>query len=271
MSEHDWSGYNTIVAGGIRREALFIIVRGGSSSGNSLYASMYGANGNANANVDDIRLVVCPAWHADGDFGFEIAQHLCAGVASRGGAAAMFHWPGHGESDGDPRTLTLDEFVEAGEAVVDKLISSYGPGDLAVAGVQVGAVPAVGIARSRNATKLLLIEPDLDVDAHYGAIERTARRTSLGKKLPPNWAASRFIPQLLRQAPLLEAPLLASEPNRPTHCAVVRYESSPPLDHLDAEELTVPGTRRRRSPDHHLALREAAIDWLVPNRANADV
>ncbi|MBI1844200.1 MAG: hypothetical protein HYR89_06290 [Actinobacteria bacterium] len=262
MAIRDWLGDAVHIRDGLFRHVRFLPTASG-----SLYMSLYAAT---DPGPGGPRLVVCPAWHADGDYGFEIAHHVCAGVALHGGVAAMFHWPGHGESDGDPRTLTMQQLVAAGEAVLDEVIGDHGPGIVAVAGVQVGAVPAVAVARSRRADRLLLIEPDLDADAHFAAIERTARRTSLGKDRPPDWAASRFVPRHLREAPVPTAPLLPADPTRVTRSAAIRYEASTPIGLDGVEEVVVPGSRRRRSPDHHLALREAAIDWLNRTTGRAD-
>lgn len=262
VAVHEWREHAVCISDGLHRDVR--LIRTGSGS---LYMSLYAA---ADPRPDGLRLAVCPAWHADGDYGFEIAHHVCAGAALNGGVAATFHWPGHGESDGDPRTLRMHQLVAAGEAVLDEVIADHGPGVVAVAGVQVGAVPAVAVARSRQADRLVLVEPDLDADAHFAAVERTARRTSLGKDRPPGWAASRFVPHHLREAPVPVAPLLPSDPTRVTRSAVIRYEASTPIGLQDVEEVVVPGNRRRRSPDHHLALREAAVDWLNRTQGGAD-
>ncbi len=253
MGTYDWSDHAVVTSDGIRREVRFL-----STDVGALYVSLYAALVPSDAPV---RLVVVPAWHADGDYGFEIAHHVCAGVARSGGVAALFHWPGHGESDGDARTLTMHQLVAAGEAVLDEVIEVYGPGECALAGVKVGAVAAVHVARSRRADRLLLIEPDLDANAHFTAIERTARRTSLGRHRPPDWAASRFLPQRLRDAPVARVSPM-SDPSLPRRSVVVRYEASTSAVGDEVEEMVVPGSVRRRSPDHHLALRTAAIEWL---------
>lgn len=254
MITRDWAQHATVTTGEIRREARFIRVSTG-----ELYVSFYA---HVVSSSRSIRLVVFPAWHADGDYGFEIAHHLCAGVAKNGGVAATFHWPGHGESDGDPRTMTMEQFVAAGEAVLDEMLVHHGPGEMAVAGVKVAAVPAIGLSLERSVSRLLLIEPDLDVDSHFAALERMARRTSLGKELPSAWASSRFLPQGLRETPVPTAPFGSGNGTSTARTRVIRYEAGASPEMEGVEEVVVPGTSRRRSPDHHLALRSAAIDWL---------
>lgn len=254
MNSRDWAQHGVVTVGGIKRAVKFLNAETG-----SIYSSMYGP---ISGEVSSTRLVVVPAWHADGDYGFEIAHYVCAGVAKRGGVAGMFHWPGHGESEGDPRNVTMAQLVAAGRAVLDELNACYGPGQLAVAGVKVGAVAAVELARSGDAGKLMLIEPDLNAQSHFDSIERMARRTSLGKQLPAQWAASRFVPTRLKEA---EVPVPSPSDgsfDHPMRVGVVRYESSASVEAPSVEQLVVPGTLRRRSPDHHQGLRQAAIEWL---------
>lgn len=231
-----------------------------------IYAALYA---DPRAHAGAIRLLACPAWHGEGDYWFEAAHRLAAGVAVDGGAGIVFHWPGHGESDGDPRELTMEELVAAGIGAADELLTRCGVGPLAVAGVRVGAVPAVLVARGREADTLLLVEPDLEPDVHFAAIERSARRTSLGRPLPPDWAAARFVPRLLRATPPPLGPLPTGSTG-PGRCGVVRYEASDPFDRAGVDEMTVPGTRRRRSPDHHAALCRRGVAWLVGERGDAD-
>jgi pimeloyl-ACP methyl ester carboxylesterase len=172
-----WASTSSWQGDGVRRQLFFV-----SSGADRVYASLYAAT---NPQLD-LRLLICPGWGFD-MFQFNDLMHSMAlGVARLGGAAALFHPPGHGDSTGDMAQLTVPRNVEVVQdlaAEVDTLVPGAGWG---LAGIRIGASVAALSAEALGGDLLALIEPALDLPSHFEEVERRAKRLSLGRGGEPS-------------------------------------------------------------------------------------
>ncbi len=237
----------------MRRQLFFV-----SSGADRVYASLY-------APTDpqlDLRLLICPGWGFD-MFQFNDLMHsLALGVARLGGAATLFHPPGHGDSTGSMADLTVQRNVEVVEdlaAEVDALVPGSGWG---LAGIRIGAAVAALSVGAIGGGLLALIEPALDLPSHFEELERRARRLSLGRGGEPSLfghpLTRRAAQELPRTAP---SEVLARFTGR---AAVIGYgDPQPPAGAGRVSRVTVPGKLGNPAKlEEQRALASAAVAWL---------
>ncbi|HEX9236520.1 MAG TPA: hypothetical protein VF972_09605 [Actinomycetota bacterium] len=167
-----WADASSWEGDGLRRHVFFF-----NSGTERLYGSLYAA---IDARTD-VRLVICTGWGHDMLQLNDLDHHLALGIARLGGAAVLFHPPGHGDSTGSIADLTVQQHVaaalDAGE-VAAKVVGSDG---WSFCGVRIGAAVAALASLDGGGRLLPMIEPVLDLPRHFEALRRRARRVSLGR------------------------------------------------------------------------------------------
>jgi hypothetical protein len=148
---------------GIRRE-LFQF----RSGPDQLYASVYVGP------RPEIGVVVCPGWHADFVYTLRSIHGLALGVARRGGAALVFHWPGQGESGGDLEYASMERLGEAAVHAVAAAQQHWSGDRWRLAGLRLGAAAAALAAQEVGAERLVLVEPALDPAVFLATLGRRA-------------------------------------------------------------------------------------------------
>jgi hypothetical protein len=129
----------------------------------------------------------------------EWCHRFAHGLAASGVAAVIPHWPGTEDSDGNPNEITLDRLVEAG---VDTTTAAAARGAVpawGVAGIGVGASVAALVAPKLEASRLVLVQPVLDLVAYFAERERVGRRAQLGRETTPDWSFGHPHPPGLRR------------------------------------------------------------------------
>jgi hypothetical protein len=241
-----WAEAGVWAASGLRREVLFF-----RSGPDRLYASLYASDSPRSFGV-----VICPSWGVDMIRGQSLAHAVARGLAESGGAGLVFHWPGHGDSEGLPETATMPRL---GDAAVDAVATAHRmiDGDWGLVGVGVGAHPASEAAASEGVPVLLLLQPAVDLAAHFSRLRRAARGAS------PGWASGHPLPNGVRSS-AAAADLGEAMSRAVGRRAVMRYaapepERGPP----GAEMVTVRGDWRREAARGHPGLAAAALAWLT--------
>jgi hypothetical protein len=217
-----------------------------------LYASLYASDPPEAPGV-----VICPSWGVDMIRGQNLAHAVARGLAESGGAGLVFHWPGHGDSGGLPETATMPRL---GDAAVDALAAARGRigGSWGLVGIGAGAHPATEAAAREGVPVLLLLQPAVDLAAHFSRVQRAASGTS------PGWALGHPLPEAVRSSAAAASDLGEAMSRVRGRRGVIRYaapepEPAPP----GAEVLTVPGDWRREAARGHPRLAQAGLAWLA--------
>jgi len=246
----EWSGQ------GLRRSVFYF-----ASRGNLLYGSMY----EAEAPSIGLGLAISPSWGFEVTSQQNLAHALAIRIARLGGAALVFHPPGHGDSQGDPEELSMDALVAATTDAVAEGRARAPAFAWALAGVRLGAAVAA-LAAGRAGTDLALaIQPAFDPMAFFGQLQLAAHRTALVGGTTTSMVFGHALPQQLidsaNQADL-GAALSSLEGTR----AVVRFERPSDVCIPDGfEDLVVRGEWSPRGIANG-ALVERASVWLGEQR-----
>ena len=204
----EWSG------DGIRRSVFYF-----GSPGSLLYGSMYAAE----APRSGLGAVICPSW------GFEVASQQNLGhslglrLAGLGGAALVFHPPGHGDSEGDPEEVSMETLASAASEAVAEARARAPAWTWVLAGVRLGAAVAALAAEAAGADLVLAIQPAFDPPVFLEELTRAARRTALVGANASSLVFGHVLPQRLIDScnrADIGAALAGMEDRR----AVVRFE-----------------------------------------------
>jgi hypothetical protein len=231
----------------LRREVLFF-----RSGPERLYASLYASDPPGGSGV-----VICPSWGADMIRGQGLAHAVARGLAESGGAGFVFHWPGHGDSEGLPETATMPRL---GEAVMDAVGAARRmiAGSWGLVGIGAGAHPATGAAARQGLPVLLLLQPAVDLPAHFSRVQGAAGGGS------PGWALGHPLPEAVQSSAAAASDLGEAISGVRGRRGVIRYASPDPEPApRGAEVLTVPGDWRREAGRGHPRLATAALAWLA--------
>jgi hypothetical protein len=237
---------------GVRHASFFF-----PSGPDHLYAALYAPVGGCRFSV-----VVCPSWGVETMRLLQWYYRLACDLASSGIATLVPHWPGTEDSEGDPRTVTLDRLVAVVVDAQSVLADRSGTDRVGLIGVRVGAAVASLAAPMLSASRLALAQPVFDINAHFEREEKSARRAQLGRELPPEWAWGYPHPSGLRQlgdASRVRTSLEAYSGKG----AIVQYRKPEPEPvHHRLRTLTVWGDWRRPTRVDHGPLRVATTRWL---------
>lgn len=251
-----WSG------DGLRREAFFF-----ESGGKRLYGSLYAAATPTHRGA----VALCNSWGFEGNQTDATIQAIALATARGGGAALVFHYPGFGDSEGEPAKVAMEHLVAAALAALDAGGERLHEPEWTLAGTMFGAPVAVLAAPAAGVERLLLIQPALRAGAYFRRLERSARRAAIRVPERAGNAYGYPLPKPIATAtPAIEAAVSNALAGFAGSGAVVRY-SEPPRDALvpaSLEDVVLPGTWRfgaRQKPE----LAKAASEWLRRGAAGA--
>jgi hypothetical protein len=254
-----WANLSLWQGDGVRR-VLFNFNSGPDALYGSLYAAMEPER--------DLRLVICPGWGFDFFQMNDLMHALALGVARLGGAAVLFHPPGHGDSRGSIEELTVDRNVAAAIDAAAEGQRHAGGDTWDFAGIRIGAAVASLAAASASGRLLPLIDPVLDLPVHFEAITRRAKRLSLGRPDAP----SLFGHPLPKRA-------MAELPARSPREAVSAFGGVAATIHFAddvverdlgdrVEDVSIPGKLSNPAKlEEQEALADAALQWIRSSTA----
>jgi hypothetical protein len=242
-----WEGH------GVRREVFFF-----DSGTDRLFGSLYAA---AEPKLD-VRLVICTGWGHELLQLNDLGHALALGISRAGGAALLFHPPGHGDSTGSMGDLTIDRHVAAAKDAAAEGARRVGLDGWDFAGVRIGASVAVLAADPFHARFLALIDPALDPASHFEMLQRKARRLALGR---PGELTLFGHPLPVRAASELPEPTPLDVLGRlERRAAVVRF-ANPHVEGIPAgiEQVVLPGRfSTPPGPKEQARLAAAAAEWI---------
>jgi alpha-beta hydrolase superfamily lysophospholipase len=263
MKPSTWSDASTWTGEGLRREVFFF-----ESSGIELYGSIY-----APLSTPHLGVVFCNSWGIEGDQGSRLAHPLALAVAAGGGVAALFHYPGFGDSRGDVGEATMGRFADAARDAVGEASRRHPGLDWMLAGLMLGAsVASLAVGRDADVGELLFVQPLLRPGRYFARLRR-ASRSSIGRAASggPSGSAYAFgypLPDsMLASAPAADSAVeeeLAAFAGAGT---IVRHQQPAEIVGAPArfQSIFAPGTWRFGSTDSNHAdpaLLRVAADWL---------
>jgi alpha/beta superfamily hydrolase len=258
-----WSDAAAWEGGGLRREVFFF-----ESGGEELYGSLYAAAEPSRP----FGVVACGSWGVEADRTDPLVRSVALGMAERGGAGFVFHYPGYGDSFGDLAAVDLERLAEAAVDAVAEA-SRRCPGFVWIlAGFMFGASIAVLAQRRAGAAALLLVQPVIRPGAYVRGLAERRRPLPPGPSprelLYPGAAAGMAygypVPRRIRErageADTAVATVLADFAGEG---AVVRHAAPPEPEILPdrLDEVQVAGAWRFASLNNP-KLAAAAIEWL---------
>jgi len=180
-------------------------------------------------------------------------------LAESGGAGLLVHWPGHGDSGGEPERTDLERMAAAAEQALGEARRRVPEPPWGIAGVRLGAAAATLAAVRAEAAALLLIRPALDPGRYFAELERASRRAGLGRVHGRPWAFGHPLPDV-RSKPDVQAALAGF--SGPAAC--MGYESDPPGPPAgELEAKRVPGSWESGMKARHGALVDAMLAWTL--------
>jgi hypothetical protein len=258
-----WDELDSWAGEGLRREVFFF-----QCDGVDLYGSLYVAN----PMTRPLGVVMCNSWGIEADQANRLIYPLAVSVASAGGASFVFHYPGFGDSGGDPGELTMGSMAAAAVAAAEEGERRLPGIAWMLAGFMLGASVACLAAEPARADALLLVQPSLRPAEHFDSLIRKAKRLA---------AVSRSGDEAVFGYSLDDALLVSSAEAEPTVAealgsfggpgAVVRCSSPPVADEAPPrfERIEVEGAWRFGTRDT-MGLDAAAGDWIAKHMEKRD-
>jgi pimeloyl-ACP methyl ester carboxylesterase len=257
-----WGDTERWVGEDLRREAFFF-----ASGGGRLYGSLYAAaQGDAASGV-----AICNSWGFEGNQCDRTMHRLALEVARGGGAALIFHYPGFGDSPGEPAETTMEALTEATADAVAEASRRLPGTSWTLAGLMFGAAVAALAAQRAAVERLLLVQPELQLSRYFARLERSARRAAVRVPARAGNAYGYPLPhRILAAAAEIDAAVAQALADFDGQGAVVRYAEPPGSEAVPTrfEDVTMEGRWRfgaRQSP----YLAETAARWLSEPAAEA--
>lgn len=239
----------------LRREVFFF-----ESGGLQIYGSLYAAAQPSRT----FGVAICNSWGFEGNQASETMHAIALAAARAGGAGAIFHYPGFGDSQGSLTEVSMETLVSATTDFVSEVSRRQAGMDWVLAGLMMGGSVAALAAAPTEVKHLLLVQPELMPSRYFARLERSARRAAA--RVPAragNAYGYPLPPRILDAAESIDNAVGERLSEFDGHGALVRYAEPLPSEPLPPqfEEVVVPGAWRfgmRQKP--HLA--EAASRWL---------
>jgi pimeloyl-ACP methyl ester carboxylesterase len=236
-----------LVDRGVLREVAFI------GSGEArVYASLYGPA----AEGPSHGAVICSSWGAEVALTIDASHRLASTLAEGGTACVLHHPPGHLDSWGDPREITVQDLVDAAVASAALLRERFDLARISLIGFGLGGAVAALAARKVDASSVFLLEPALDPAAFFAELQRAGARAALGRGA----RESPFGHALPDAIPGQEVTARVAQALAGRVAVAFRFVSSArtPLPG-GVEEIVVPGSRAGRRWPQRLAEPVAAM------------
>lgn len=250
-----WDGIDTWGGEGLRREVFFF-----RDGGVELYGSLYAAEPMSHP----LGVTICNSWGIEGDQANRLVHPLALAAAREGGAGLVFHYPGSGDSQGDPERVTMGAMADAAIAALREGERRLPGSAWMLAGLMLGAsVAALALERARPEA-LLLAQPALRPSEYFEGLERRAKRiaalTRSGEETVFGYSPSAA---LLSSALEADAEVAAAIARFERRGAVVRYSSPKGTDGVPEgfERIEIDGAFRFAAP-HDSKLGGATGAWL---------
>lgn len=164
-----WSDRGSLACGGMWREAFFF-----SAGGVQLFGSTYAAE----VPSSPLGVVICNSWGFEANQAGRLVHPFSIAVARAGGVAVNFHYPGFGDSQGDPDAVTLADMADASVEALREAARRYPQSRWVLAGLMLGgSVASLAAARSADFEHLLLVQPSLRPQRYFARLQRAAKRS----------------------------------------------------------------------------------------------
>ena len=250
-----WSDAAVWTGEDLRREVLFF-----DSGGARLYGSVYAA-----ASRPSLGVLFCNSWGVEGDLASRLVHRASAAVARAGGVAASFHYPGFGDSDGDPGEATVEDLAQAAVAAAEEAGRRHPDVAWILAGLMFGAPVACLAAERAAVSELLLVQPALRPSRYLARLERASKRALGGPSSSPGFAFGYPLPErMLAAAPEADAAVTAAlarfdGAGTAIECEAPVAAEGPPVGF----ERVVAPSRWRFGAEQNRELAATGTRWLV--------
>lgn len=259
-----WSDSGTWSGNGLRREVFFF-----PSGGVELYGSLYVA-----AELSHPwGLVACGSWGVEADRTDPLVRSAVLGLTRLGGAGMIFHYPGYGDSNGDPAGVGLTDLSDAAADALAEAARRRPDVGWFFAGFMVGAAVACLARRSADVNRLLLVQPSLRPGDYFRRLGKRRQPLAPGPS-PKQMMEAGPTPEIAYGYPVPQRIVTAAEEaDRASAAAlasfsgdgaVVHHEKPPPAETEwppGLKRIEVPGTWRFGALDSP-RLSAAVLDWL---------
>lgn len=225
-------------------------------------APLYGALYRADPVTRRLGIVVCPSWGVEADCSTGLVHGLALVAARLGGAGAVFHYPGYGDSPGDLAAATMEELAAAARGAVAAAASRAPEVDWRLAGFGFGASVAALAQPGCAARGLVLLQPALRPGAYLRQVARGAGRAALGASADGLAFGYPVPAAIVERADEADAAVAHALTQSEGEGVAVRYTTPDEAAPAPLDEVLVPGSWRfaaRSQP----GLLEAAREWLA--------
>lgn len=162
-----WASFDSWSGRDLWRQAWYF-----SSGEDTLFASLYARH---RPRVP-AGFVICPSWGSEFDHLLNLYHDLARGLSETFAAAVVYHPPGHGDSTGDPSSISFEDLVEACLDAQGSMAGRLPDLSWNLVGVRLGAaVAAVAAGRSRPDVAVF-VQPAFDLPAYFAQLEQAGRR-----------------------------------------------------------------------------------------------
>lgn len=251
-----WDGIDSWSGGEIRREVFFF-----PCGGAELYGSLYAAS----PLRSGLGVAMCNSWGIEGDQTNRLMHPLAVRLAKAGGAGLVFHYPGVGDSGGNPEATTMEAMAEAALSATREGARRLPGSSWLLAGFMLGAAVACLALERVRPEALLMVQPSLSPSRYFERLQRRAKRiAALSRSGDETVFGYTLSEPLLASAAEADATVPAALAAFAGPGAIVRY-SSPRLPEpapQQLERIEVEGTWQFGSRDN-AKLGAAAGEWLT--------
>jgi hypothetical protein len=261
-----WSDASRWRGDGLHREVFFF-----PSSGTELYGSLYAAAEPSRP----FGVVACGSWGVEADRSDPLVRSVAIGMAKLGGAGLVFHYPGYGDSYGDPSAVEPIDFCEAARDAVAEATRRRPEFTWILAGFMLGASVACLAQGTAGLDTLLLVQPALRPSAYFARFAEGTGPLAIGSGRIPSGAQRKSAMEVgstpgfaygypvPANAARCDAEVVTALEAFDGRAVVIRHAKPEDLDPAAErfEQIVVPGAWRFGAQNHP-RLAEASVEWL---------